>query len=128
MSSASAAVLFPDGEIRYGIYNGTSDVMYPSLYATVDEAWDAWSNSQSRSKSSFPRIRELWEKGAATEVFDVAIYSDYGGGWSWRGQATTTDIVDGLDPYDDSHAPTRIDGEPEWLVWGPVDDQEGRDE
>ena len=117
MSSASAAVLFPDGEIRYGIYHGTSDLMYSSLYTTIDDAWSAWSDSRDPSKNSFPNVRELWEKGDAVEVFDVTIYSDHGGGWSWSGQATKTDIVDGFDPYDDSRSQTRVDGEPSWLVW-----------
>lgn len=104
MSNASAAILFPDGEIRYGIYHGTSDLMYPALFDTIDEAWD---NN---------RTDRMDERGAGQQqVFPVVIYSDYGGGFYWNGTATRTDIIDGIDGWDDDHP--RTDGHPPWLTW-----------
>ena len=126
MSSAGAAVLFPDGEIRYGIYHGTSDVMNSALFATIDEAWDSWRDDRQRDRKTWPRVRGLWEDGDATEEWFVTIYSDYGGGFYWAGRATKDNITDGLQPYGMEHPykpeysePPRdmYRGAPDWLVW-----------
>ena len=104
MSNASAAVRFPDGTIRYGIYAGTSDLMYPALFEFIDEAWDH--NRTSRMSECGDGIQQ---------VLPVEIYSDYGDGFWWTGTATMTHIVDGIDGYEATSMP--IDGKPDWLVW-----------
>ncbi len=85
MSRASAEVRFPDGTIRYGIYDGTSDILQPRLFETTGEAWDCYQDDR----------RNLWDipyghfpDDVAWQIFDVVIYSDYGGGSWWKGKAT----------------------------------------
>ena len=109
MSSASARVRFPDGEVRHCIYHGTSDTLVPQLFDTSREAWDT-------ARTGWPETGEV-----SGEVFDVEIYSDYGGGFYWGGQATREFVLsDFTAPFDDDFNPRRIettDGEPEWVVW-----------
>jgi len=40
--SNSAAVRFPDGSVRYGVYDPAEESMWPPLFATIDEAQAAW--------------------------------------------------------------------------------------
>jgi hypothetical protein len=106
MSHASAAVLFRDGTIRYGIYSGTSDIMGSCLFGSIDEAWDDYRSPASRDEAA----------EAADEP--VIIYSDYGGGFSWPGRATRDRLTDGFDPFGQCGDPApMIDGEPLWLRW-----------
>lgn len=117
MSRGSAAVLFPDGEVRYGIYNGTVDLMWRHLFDTTTEAWDAW-DVYYRGDGTEPPVPE------GEEVFDVVIYSDYGV-HSWPGRASRHWIEQGVYPYGDELSdgtilepePERMDGKPEWVVW-----------
>jgi hypothetical protein len=39
MSNANLLVCFPDGTIRYGIYDGTFDLPKPKLYADRQSPW-----------------------------------------------------------------------------------------
>jgi hypothetical protein len=86
MSRAGLRVVFPDGEVRCGMYQGTIDVCDPWLYATDKEAWD----------DNRPSSRSLGEDPEG-DVFDVVIYSDYGGGFWWRGKAAKNVITEGRD-------------------------------
>ena len=98
MSRANAQVRFPDGTIKYGIYNGTVDVYWEYLFDTSEEAWAAWEKYyypsgrgiltdnkplddawlEEKTKDSF------WQK----PIFDVEIADDYGGGDCYVGRAT----------------------------------------
>lgn len=103
MSSASGAVRFPDGTVKFTVYHGTSDVMFATLYDTLAEAWD--------SKSD-----RFAEPNGPLE--DVEIYSDYGYGFWWHGQAARNAI----DPRflswwsdDGKNDLDRFDGTPDWF-------------
>ena len=107
MSNASAAVRFPDGTIRYGIYHGTSDTMFGALFVSIDEAWE---NS---------RTARMWDNGdKSLEVFPVVIYSDYGSGCYWEGTATKDSIVSGFAYWGDYDDIPITNGRPDWLDWG----------
>lgn len=47
MAKVIGAVRFPDGELRYFIYNMFSDTCRPKLFQTEQEASDAWDDDQS---------------------------------------------------------------------------------
>lgn len=85
MSRATLFVKFPDGKIRYGIYNGRVDIARPMLYDTIDEAWhnrfEDWSE---------------YEEGSGEPV-EVA--TNYGGGFCWRGTATKEHLTSAHDPW-----------------------------
>lgn len=42
MSRYTGAVRFPDGELRYFVYNGTVDIARRELFGSADEADAAW--------------------------------------------------------------------------------------
>lgn len=116
-------VRFPDGDIRYGIYNGTSDLAFPFLLSTSNaDAWDRYSAARDRysAASAADRGDDLlgYEDEPDGEVFDVRIATNYGGGWSWSGRAAKNVLVDGLDPWGDEHYASHVDGVPDWVSEG----------
>jgi hypothetical protein len=108
MSRANAQVKFPDGTIKHGIYNGTIDVYMAYLTNSNEEAWNLW---DAYKKSGYDD--SLFEKRGDTEFFEVEIADDYGGGDTYRGQATKSQIVSELDTDDMEKIK---DGLPEWWV------------
>lgn len=46
MAKYTGAVRFPDGELRFFIYNGTVDMARPQLFQRISDADDAWDNNQ----------------------------------------------------------------------------------
>lgn len=105
MSSAIAAVRFADGEILYGVFHGTSDIMGPALSATPEEAWER---------------RRDWPEPADVEVPEVAVlWITYGGGFGWHVRATRQRIVGPLD-YMELPAGEEIREEPAWSPWREV--------
>ena len=102
MSRATLYVQFPDGTVRYGLYNGTSDYAWPKLYATPEEAWDAY--------DSQPRAGE--HPGVATPV---RLATDYGHGFSWPGMATQDEVTAGHDAFGEGDG--YESGLPAWAVY-----------
>lgn len=108
MSRASVAVLFPDGEVKFAIYNGTSDVLMPKLFDTNKEPWAAYySNADLSVPENVPH-----ESGEP-----VIIYCDYGDGSTWHGTATRDYVTSEcdfmeIDDYSDCNWVL-----PDWVVW-----------
>lgn len=102
MSRASMAVRFPDGEVRWGVYEGTSDVYAPWLYPSLDAAW---ADSRSGERS--------WDEPTDGDVVDVEVWSGYGYGWVVRGTAAKNRLVTPMD-WDDA-------GPEIWTGDGPDD-------
>lgn len=104
MSNAILVVRFPDGALRYGTYQGSSDTPYPTLYLTPSE----WQQAKTASRQD-----------PIGEVYPVDIYSDYGNGWSWKGTAAKNTLVDDgyiFDQYLGMTMPERTgEGQPDWL-------------
>lgn len=82
MSRASAYVRTFDGEhVAYGIYDGTSDVLSPSLHGTADAPWDYYYGRAQR-----PDGRNAWDvvKDCDHELEPGYAYTDYGPpGFHW---------------------------------------------
>ncbi len=103
MSRATMFVKFPDGEIRYGIYNGTSDIARTDLFETLDQAW----NNRSQPAN--------WADWAEGEGEPVDVATNYGGGFSWKATATKDFLTSGHDPYElDSYSPDFPDWAKNW--------------
>lgn len=103
MSSAILLVRFPNGDIRFGFYFGTSDVALPKLITEPDGWYDL-------KGTPWPSSAEL---ASLEGVEDVEVYSDYGGGFSWPGRATRDWLVEGHDPFDGDRD---HDGTPQWAA------------
>lgn len=89
MSRATLYVLFPDGTVRYGLYNGSTDMpVCAPLYDHPQDAWDAY---------------DLTVANGSGEGEPVRIATDYGGGGNWDGTATlerVTSDAQGEDGYE----------------------------
>jgi hypothetical protein len=98
MSRATLYVLFPDGAIRFGLYNGTTDVCCAPLYATVDEAWDTY---------------DLTAADGEGPGWAVQMATDYGDGSWWTGLAQRDRVISPSDLWGeevDVH-----EGLPDWM-------------
>lgn len=89
MSRANAKIKFPDGTIKYGIYNGTVDVYWEPLFNSSSEAWKAWKEYYNNE----PLDDKKWLNGFNDGYYDVEIADDYGGGDCYTGRATKSQIV-----------------------------------
>jgi hypothetical protein len=106
MSDSWGAVKFNDGLIKYYLYHGSSDTCYTSLYDKVSDV--AVDYTECNCGKSEP----------------VEIYSDYGGGFYWKGKACRDcdSITKGSD-FDDGdywgnnpiEVPEITDGKPKWI-------------
>lgn len=130
MSRAQAAVRFPDGTVKFAIYDGTSDVLYPGLFNTHEDAWDAYSASRARKERA--DADPLWPKRpdfiSADEIEDVVVYQDYGGGGWWEAKATREFVICPLETFDHGEMlpcqwhTERIEEhrgrpDPDWVPW-----------
>jgi hypothetical protein len=85
----SAAVRFPDGSVRYGVYDPTEEGMWPPLFPTVEEARAAWER----------RGADSGEPGVGSDQpssVEVRIFVDFDGGFWWVGEATTSAVTVGV--------------------------------
>lgn len=93
MSRASVQVKFPDGTIKYGIYNGTADVFWKPLFDNSEEAWKAWEEYY----NSKPMNDSKWINVYDDSYYDVEIANDYGSGTCYIGRASKSRIVSATD-------------------------------
>lgn len=103
MSRATLYVRFPDGEIRYGIYDNHADSAVGQLHDAPGLAWDAQGDEGDTLPPATP------EPGVP-----VDIATDYADGSTWRGTATRNTLTAGFDLTDESLEAT--DGLPPWVV------------
>lgn len=83
-------VRFPDGEVRAGLYDGTSDAYCPWL--TTGDPWDELYGLIRGGPTESTVIRP-WDEVPEGEVVDVEVYSDYGYGWVIPGRASRNVLV-----------------------------------
>jgi hypothetical protein len=104
MSADWALVRFPDGEVRWTLYNVVDEV--ERRLATdpepVFEAWHGW--------------REIPDPEGP--VHPVDIYSNYGCGFAWPGTATKDRLLDGwnLRASEQLVDDLFVDGQPRWVT------------
>jgi len=105
VSRATLAVRFPDGTIRYGLYNGTADTVVPALVSSSDEAWGwVYEAFKANDDAAYP--------DPYGPVEDVEVYSAYGGGSWWPGRAARNAVVSPL--IFDEITEAEVDGRPSW--------------
>ncbi len=121
VSRSGMAVLFPDGEIRYGLFDGTGSSVLPRLFESVDEAWDLRDKGGDWWMPFHPPADFDREQGEPVRIFN--------GMHEWEGRATREFITsawhgDTEDQYADDgwtviKSPTYWPGytEPDWVVW-----------
>ena len=118
MSSTWALVRFKKtGNVYMGHYNGTSDIMNPFI-CTPEECYEP----ETDCYSSLTYCRELakgrsWKfPDEVTDLDEVEIYSDYGGGFYWSGTGSESiKMLNGpLDTWADSEDVNVTDGIPAW--------------
>jgi hypothetical protein len=91
MSNATGQVRFEDGLILYFVYGGTVDEIYPKLFESREEAFNAWGDENLSLKNRVSSV-------ADSESVELA--TNYGGGLVWIGKASRSamEITDGLRP------------------------------
>lgn len=70
MARYTGAVRFPDGELRFFVWQGTVNIARPKLFKSSDAAFDAWDDDQ----AEIPRH----DKHATDESVDVMPYYYHG--------------------------------------------------
>ena len=108
MSRASAQVKFPDGTIKYGVYNGTVDIYWAPLFNSSEEAWGAWREYYGSDADS-----SKWTNPFDDTYYDVEITDDYGGGDTYLGRASKSQIVSSLNV---DHMNNIKSGRADWWV------------
>lgn len=118
MSATYALVRFKKtGNIYFGCYEGTSDTMNPFI-CTPEECYDEMSDCY--CSISYCRglllSRGYRFPDNVTDLDEVEIYSDYGGGFYWPGTGSESIkmIEDYRDPWEECYE-KMIDGKPEWV-------------
>jgi len=108
MSRATAQVKFPDGTIKYGIYNGTIDVYWQPLFYSEKEAWDAWDEYYNSSTMK----DDKWLNAYDDTYYDVEIADSYGSGNCYLGRASKSQIVSATN----IDYMNNISGFPDWWI------------
>ena len=108
MGDHALYVRYPDGTIRYGIYQSTADMALPDLVDTFEAT----------QQPEYHANRHHWDNAPDGPGEPVDVATVYGGGFSWHGTATEDYITSGLDPWGDGQQST--DGIPAWVseLWG----------
>lgn len=102
-SNALLKVRFPDGTIRYGYYNATSDVPYEALTSEPEN----WEELLLHPATPLP-------EGTPD---NVEIACDYGGGSHWPGTAFPDRLVDTGLTYDGRGEALRTPETPGYPGW-----------
>lgn len=105
------------GNIYYGCYNGTSDILLPFL-CTPQECYDETDGYY----DPITYCTELSDRNSwkfpdnVKDLDDIEIYSDYGGGfyWSGTGSESVKMVYEFLNPFDEVYVDIK-DGQPEWV-------------
>ena len=101
MSKATGAVRFPDGKVMFYLYNGTSEVAISHLYDNMQGVVDSWGKSP-------------WLVCSCPAMEPVEIYSSYGGGFTYPGEACRTCRALHGPRYTPEAVDATVNGEPEW--------------
>lgn len=119
MSRSFALVKFKKtGNIYYGCYNGTCDILLPFL-CTPQECYDETDGYY----DPITYCTELSEKTGSwglpdnvTDLDNIEIYSDYGCGFYWNGTGSESVkmINDFLNPFEEVYEDIK-DGVPQWV-------------
>lgn len=118
MSASFGLVKFKKtGNIYYGCYEGTTDIMIPYI-CTPEECY----NEERDCYCAITYCRKLSSQQSwrfpddIADLDDIEIYSDYGGGFYWRGTGSESIkmIKNYLNPFEEVWEDMKY-GEPEWV-------------
>lgn len=120
MSSSFALIKFKrTGNIYYGCYNGTSDILIPFIF-TPEECYDEKTNCYCAISygKELGKTREWKFPDNVPDLDEVEIYSDYGYGFYWTGTGSESlRMVKGpLDTCFEEVWVDEKDGQPEWVI------------
>jgi hypothetical protein len=101
VSHATGAVRFPDGKVMFYLYNGSSEVAISHLYDTMQGVVDSWGKS-------------AWLVCSCPKMEPVEIYSSYGGGFTYPGEACRTCRALHGPRYTPEAVDATVNAEPEW--------------
>lgn len=119
MSASFGLVRFKKtGNIYYGCYEGTSDLMLPFI-CTPEECYDEKIDCYCAITycRNIEGQYETWLfPDDVADLDDIEIYSDYGGGFYWNGTGSESVkmIKDYLDPWERCYKNMK-DGQPKWV-------------
>lgn len=110
-------VRFSDGDVRWGIFNGTANLAQAALFPTMEEAWEH------RKTCTHGLVERVGRTGvpyrlpgcAAYEENDgepVECWTNYGGEWHWKATATKTHLTS------NHEAEGEVRGTPDWVIHG----------
>lgn len=102
MSHASGAVKFGDGTVMFYEYNGTSEVAVSHLYDNMQGVADNWRNG------------EWLDCKCPKGMEPVEIYSSYGEGFYWPGEACRTCRALHGPRFTPEAVDATTSGEPQW--------------
>ncbi len=98
--SPRAAVRFPDGSVRYGVYDPAEESVWPPLFGSPEDAMAAWGRRNAR-----PGGPDADDEPPSS--VEVTIFADHDGGFWWIGEATQATVTLGttwagiIGSYDD---------------------------
>lgn len=120
MSRTYAMIKFKrTGNIYMGCYNGTSDILIPFI-CTPEECYE----ERYKCYSSITYCQDISDRSDSwkfpdniTDLDEVEIYSDYGGGFYWPGTGSESIkmIKTSLDPFEQCYD-EMVYGKPDWVV------------
>ena len=116
MSKAFALIKFrKTGNIYYGIYNGTVDVLSPKI-CTPEECYDPSSDCYCAISYLEDTLYDYYEYPEDADWDIVDIYSDYGRGFYWQGIGSESLklIKKGCIPWEECDYLSH--GKPPWVV------------
>ena len=120
MSRSYAMIKFKKtGNIYMGRYCGTSDILTPYICTTeecYDEKVDCYCSISYCENLSLKHKTWVFPDDV-TDLDEVEIYSDYGGGFYWPGTGSESIkmIKDYLDPFEECYK-DMVDGQPQWVI------------
>lgn len=119
MSASFGLVRFKKtGNIYYGCYEGTSDLMLPFI-CTPEECYDEKIDCYcaiTHCRNIKGRYATWLFPDDVADLDDIEIYSDYGGGFYWNGTGSESIMMikDYLDPWEQCYKNMK-DGQPKWV-------------
>ena len=119
MSASWALIRFKKtGNVYMGCYEGTSDTMNPYI-CTAEECWDEkWECYSSITECRKIAAERDWVfPDNISDLDEVEVYSDYGGGFYWNavGSETIKMIDNPLDEFNELDFTAIKDGQPDWV-------------
>lgn len=118
MSKQLLLAKFPDESIYIGAYESISDWSYDWLVTKEEALQYPWGHHDilQKMEKEYPGNSYTESKGEITNICEVDLCTDYGGGFTWKGKASKEKqvIVSGHSPIDPEVIGNYVSKIPEW--------------